>query len=74
MPRKARTPRQKPEHPHARTTEEAADYLGMSGPWLRLQRRLGRGPAYVKFGPSIRYLDPDLDEYLQAHRRAPGAA
>ena len=73
MPRKARTPRQK-QHEVTLTTDEAADYVAMSEPWLRLQRRLGRGPAYLKIGGAVRYLRSDLDAWMATHRRVPGAA
>ncbi len=61
--------------PHALTEQDAARYIGFSAMFLRQSRMHGRrrsrtpGPPYVKVGRSVRYLRPDLDEWLQTHRR-----
>lgn len=49
----------------------AAAVLGYTGAALRLWRREGRGPAYVRFGRSVRYLPADLAAWQQAHRVEP---
>lgn len=47
---------------------DAARYIGYTPSALRLWRREGRGPSYVRHGRSIRYLATDLDEWIAAHR------
>lgn len=58
--------------PHTTITEqEAAPYIGLSQAWLRVARREGRGPAYLRIGRAIRYRTEDLDAYMSAHRVEP---
>jgi predicted DNA-binding transcriptional regulator AlpA len=47
---------------------EAAPYIGYTTAALRLWRREGRGPAYIRAGRSIRYTTRDLDSWLMRHR------
>ncbi len=47
---------------------DTAIYVGMSRPWLRLQRMRGTGPAYIRIGRTIRYDIRDLDAWLAQHR------
>lgn len=47
---------------------EAAQYIGYRPSALRAWRILGRGPAYIRAGRSIRYLTSDLDAWMDAHR------
>jgi hypothetical protein len=47
---------------------EAAPYIGMSVPFLRLSRMHGGGPPYLKIGRSVRYDVRDLDNWLHARR------
>ncbi len=47
---------------------DTAIYIGMSRPWLRLQRMRGTGPAYIRIGRTIRYDIRDLDAWLAQHR------
>ena len=49
----------------------AATYVGYSRHYLRVARRYGRGPAYIRVGRSIRYRVQDLDAWLEAHRVEP---
>lgn len=50
------------------TEPEAAARLGLKVPTLRAWRAQGRGPAYVRFGRTIRYLPADIDEFLHSNR------
>jgi hypothetical protein len=50
------------------TEAEAAARLGLKVATLRAWRHRARGPAFVRFGRSIRYLVADLDEFVQANR------
>lgn len=50
------------------TEPEAAFYLRMSRPWLRLGRMNRTGPAYIKQGRSVRYDLCDLDDWIAKHR------
>ena len=43
---------------------EAAALLGMSIYFLRTARRLGRGPAFARFGTSVRYRLSDLERWI----------
>ncbi len=47
---------------------DAALYIGMSRPWLRLQRMKVAGPPYIRIGRTIRYDIRDLDDWLAQHR------
>jgi hypothetical protein len=49
---------------------DAAKYVGWTASALRAWRRMGRGPAYVRVGRSVRYLPNDLDDWLARHRIA----
>lgn len=51
------------------TIDEAdtSRYLGLSVPWLRVRRRDGKGPAFVRTGRTIRYRVQDLDAWLERH-------
>lgn len=62
--------------PAVLSTADAARYIGMSVPWLKLTRNVGdpSGPPFVKVGRAIRYIRADLDDWLEQHRRAPGKA
>lgn len=52
------------------TPQETAERIHMSVSWLAEQRRLGRGPAFIRLGGigrrrgKIRYRPEDLDAYL----------
>ena len=56
------------------TTDEAAQYIGMSKSFLAISRmdgeRMNRtpGPPYVKIGKRVLYLREDLDSWLRDHR------
>lgn len=46
--------------------EVFADYdLGI--PWLRKQRRLRRGPIFLRIGRMIKYRREDIESYLIDH-------
>jgi len=53
---------------------EAARYIGMSVPYLRLSRMEGRregkapGPPFIKIGKSVRYDVNDLDRFLESKK------
>ena len=53
------------------TEPDAARYIGMSREWLRLARRRRTSPPYFKFGRSIRYAIPDLDQFLEKNKVRP---
>lgn len=50
-------------------TPGAADYTGMSVPWLNKARHYGDGPAFVKFGKAVRYSFAALDAWAAQHVR-----
>jgi Helix-turn-helix domain len=43
---------------------EAADYLGIGHSTLSIHRMNGTGPAYIKWGPNIRYDVVELDRWM----------
>jgi hypothetical protein len=47
----------------------AAELLDMSHSWLAKARLRGDGPAYAKFGRSVKYAGADLIEYRKSKRR-----
>jgi predicted DNA-binding transcriptional regulator AlpA len=50
------------------TPGEAAAALGMTASRLKVLRRVGRGPAYLRLGGRlIRYLVDDVNEWLSNH-------
>jgi len=50
------------------TTEETADMIGMSVPWLERDRWSGEGkaPPYVKLGRKVRYKRSDVMKWLES--------
>jgi hypothetical protein len=52
---------------------EAAEFLGMSVPWINQARQSGRpyGPPYHKLGGKILYLKDDLLQYLDRQKVTP---
>jgi predicted DNA-binding transcriptional regulator AlpA len=48
------------------TTEEAAEYLGVSPSWQVQSRGRGDGPPYVKIGRAVRYAKTALDAWVQS--------
>lgn len=53
---------------------EAAKIIGLKVQTLRNYRFHGKGPAYVKMGRSIRYLEEDLKQYILENRIVPEVA
>jgi excisionase family DNA binding protein len=51
------------------TTQEAADFLGVSARTLEGFRVRGGGPRFVKIGGSVRYRLASLEDYLQRQER-----
>jgi len=52
------------------TEADAAARLGLKVATLRAWRHQGRGPAYVRLGRAIRYLEADIEEFLSANRHS----
>ncbi|TAM44328.1 MAG: DNA-binding protein [Acidobacteria bacterium] len=50
---------------------EAAAYIGVSAATLPSWRSRGLGPRYVKLNRAVRYLEADLDAFLEAHTVTP---
>ncbi len=48
--------------------KEAARRLGVSVQTLRNWRSMRRGPAYYKFGRSVRYSEEDIVGYMRMHK------
>ena len=47
------------------TTEQAAEYLGVSKSWLAASRVRGDGPPFYKLGRTVRYIRATLDEWTR---------
>jgi predicted DNA-binding transcriptional regulator AlpA len=58
------------EHRKLISAPQAADYLGLSASTLSKRRVFGGGPKYLKLGRRVVYDTRDLDDWLDAHRRA----
>jgi hypothetical protein len=56
------------------TEQKAAEELKLAVQTLRNWRHQRRGPAYLKFGRSVRYKIDDLLEYKERHRVDPEKA
>jgi predicted DNA-binding transcriptional regulator AlpA len=48
------------------TESQVAERLGLSVATLRAWRHRGTGPRFLRFGRAVRYLSPDLDEFIRA--------
>jgi len=57
---------------HLLNERQAAEGMGCSVALMRKWRLCGDGPAYVKLGRLVRYRQPDIDAFLEAHRVATG--
>jgi hypothetical protein len=56
-------------------TEQAyAQFVGKTLGSVRNERHLGRGPAFVKLGRTIKYPLAEVQRYVAANTRKPGAA
>ena len=53
------------------TDRHTAIYIGMSESWLRQARMNGNpdAPPFLKIGRAVRYLQDDLDAWLESRRR-----
>lgn len=51
------------------TTEEAADYCGLSEAYMLKLRRGVDGPAYIKIGENVRYHIGDLNTWIRGKER-----
>jgi excisionase family DNA binding protein len=47
------------------STEQAAEYLGVSESWLAGSRVRGDGPPFYKLGRAVRYIRATLDEWTR---------
>jgi excisionase family DNA binding protein len=47
------------------TTEQAAEYLGVSESWLAGSRVRGDGPPFYKLGRAVRYIRATLDDWTR---------
>lgn len=55
------------------TDAEVAARLGLKVATLRAWRHHGKGPAFVRLGRAVRYLDADVNAFLAANRHGTGA-
>jgi excisionase family DNA binding protein len=51
------------------STEQAAEYCGVSPRTLEKRRSSGGGPVFVKLGGSVRYKVEDLEAWIAGGRR-----
>ena len=52
--------------PAALTERQVAEQLGLSVATLRAWRHRGKGPRFLRFGRSVRYLPADVDDFVRA--------
>lgn len=53
------------------TTAAVSETLSVPEGTLRYWRKVGLGPRWVKLEGSIRYIEQDVLEYIEANRRTP---
>jgi predicted DNA-binding transcriptional regulator AlpA len=53
------------------TTQQCAEYLGLSASTLTKWRMVGRGPRFFNFGSLVRYAVEDADAYVASCRVEP---
>lgn len=46
---------------------ELTQEYGLSGPWLKKQRRLRKPPPFLRFGRMIKYRRDDIEKFIAAH-------
>ena len=51
---------------------EYADFVGKSVAWVRLERRAGRGPAFIRVGRTPKYPRKAIAEWMNANCILPG--
>ncbi|MBB3230955.1 helix-turn-helix domain-containing protein [Halomonas stenophila] len=51
------------------TTQQAAEFLGLSPNTVNQWRYLKRGPRFRKIGKNVRYAEADLLEFLEKQTR-----
>lgn len=56
------------DRPLAMTEREVAARLGLSVATLRAWRLKGKGPPFVRFGRAVRYIEQDVDRFVEASR------
>lgn len=52
------------------TTKQAAEALGVTPAAMRYWRHKGIGPRSITVGSSVRYIESDLEEWLEAQNAA----
>jgi predicted DNA-binding transcriptional regulator AlpA len=52
------------------TTKEVARHFGLGSRFLEVARTRGNGPAFCRFGRSVRYRVQDVNQWLDAQRIA----
>jgi predicted DNA-binding transcriptional regulator AlpA len=52
------------------STEQAADYCGLSSSFFNKSRLTGDGPVFLKLGRRVAYKRDDLDRWLESCRRS----
>lgn len=57
------------ERPHYLMREQAAEYLGVSVPTLARWASKNKGPTYYRLGGRAKYLQQDLDAYIETRRK-----
>ena len=50
----------------ALSERETASLLGLSVATLRVWRKIGKGPRFVRFGRAVRYIDSDVRRFIEA--------
>ena len=57
--------------PIALTEAEVAQRLSVSAPTLRSWRRRGVGPVFRRFGRAVRYMEHDVDRFVEGQVAGP---
>jgi excisionase family DNA binding protein len=57
--------------PIALTEAEVAQRLSVSAPTLRSWRHRGVGPMFRRFGRAVRYMEQDVERFVEANAAGP---
>ena len=60
-----------PDYRKRKPPQEAADFIGVAKTTLESWRFYGKGPAYLKVGGKVFYLESDLIAFMEAGRVLP---
>lgn len=55
------------------TSQQLADYLGISAAAVRMMRSRGQGPRFIRLGKNVKYRPEDVRAWLAENTAQPAA-